>query len=148
MVVRTVIDIKSYTELMTINGFEERFDYLKLEGSVGLDTFGFERFLNQVFYRSKEWRSIRNHVIVRDSDGDDVLDMAWPDRPIVGQIYVHHINPITAEQIQAGSKVLTDPENLICVSKRTHLAIHYGYLEDLPSVLDERKPNDTAPWLL
>lgn len=136
--------IKTYSELVSIPDFIERFRYLKEDGRVGDITFGFERYLNQAFYRSKEWLRIRNQVIVRDNG----CDMAHPDYPIRGRLYVHHINPIDVESIERGDGALTDLENLVLVSKPTHDAIHYsdeGLLE-FASVVVERTPGDTKLW--
>lgn len=133
---------RSYSELSKLRTFEERFDYLALHGMVGDVTFGFDRHLNQDFYRSKEWKSARRAVIIRDNG----CDLGIPDREIVYRIYIHHINPITLEDVLKARPILFDPENLICVSHRTHEAIHYGDKSLL--LLDEvtRKPNDTCPW--
>lgn len=132
---------KSYSELITIPSFKERYEYLKLDGKLGDETFGSKRHLNQVFYKSHDWLEARRRAIVRDMG----LDMAFPDRLIRGSILVHHINPITEEDILSYSYNLFDLENLICVSKLTHNAIHYGSLENDDYV--PRKPNDTCPWL-
>lgn len=134
---------KSYNEMLSYNSFEERFKYLKLNGQVGFDTFGFDRYMNQGFYKSKEWKQIRSYVITRDNG----CDLGIEDRPIVGNIYIHHINPLTQEDIINGSSNLLDPNNLICVSFKTHNALHYG---DETSINDNniivRSPNDTCPW--
>lgn len=138
---------KSYSELLAIDSFEERYEYLKLSGSVAEDTFGAERYLNQEFYHSEEWRSFRNRMIVRDSDGDSCLDLAHKDHPIFGYIILHHINPVTIEDILENSFSLFDPENVVCVSLATHNAIHYGTVESLPTFsLVERHPGDTKLW--
>lgn len=135
--------IRTYTELIQLATFEERFEYLKLGAKVGADVFGFERMFNQAFYRSTEWRQVRDAVIVRDCG----CDLGVKDRPIYGRIIVHHINPITTKDLQEASRLILDPEFLISVSEDTHNAIHFGdggYLERFNEI--ERKPNDTAPW--
>lgn len=142
--------IKSYSELSRLSSLRERFDYLKMGGRVGEDTFGFSRWLNQVFYKSGEWRHIRREIIVRD----DGCELGLRDFPIHGLIYVHHINPINEADIERRSPRLLDPENLICVSGKMHEALHYANVTDewfknqfLGSYeLVERKPNDTIPW--
>lgn len=136
--------IRRYSELIQIDSFEDRFRYLKLQGFVGDLTFGGNRYLNQKFYHSKEWRKVRDEVIVRDSGND----LAHPDFPIMGKIQVHHMNPITVDDIRNGSELLFNPEFLICVSEQTHNAITYGSDKTLPKLYVERKPNDTCPWLL
>lgn len=134
---------KTYSELILLPTFEERYEYLKLDGHVGEDTFGFDRYLNQAFYRSTEWKRIRREIIVRDNG----CDLAHPDREIVGPIYIHHINPISMKDLTDQTDYLRDPENLVCVSCNTHQAIHYGSTELLtPTELVERRPNDTCPW--
>lgn len=139
----TTID-KSYSALITLPTFEERFRYLKLGGAVGEETFGFDRYLNQVFYSTLEWKNFRRDMIVRDMG----CDLGIPDREIPGLIILHHINPISMADIrQRNTQVLLNPENVICVSHNTHNAIHYGDESILtPSTLIERKPNDTCPW--
>lgn len=135
--------IRTYSELIKIPTFEERYEYLKLEGRVGEDTFGFDRYLNQIFYKSKEWESIRNYVITRDNG----CDLASPDREIRGEkILVHHMNPITKEDIVNRSDMLLNPEYLICTIKNTHDAIHYGDRGLLYTDPIERSKNDTCPW--
>ena len=133
---------KSYSELMRLETFEERFDYLKLSARIGEDTFGCERYLNQLFYRSPEWQRFRRQVIIRD-DGND---LGIEGRDIGKRIEVHHINPITVKDIEEQNECLFDMENVICTSPRTHKAIHYGDKSLLPSDPIERKPNDTCPW--
>ena len=135
--------IKTYSELITIPDFLGRYNYLKLGGKVGKETFGFDRYLNQIFYRSKEWKQIRDYVIIRDSGCDlGILDME-----IMGRIYIHHINPITADDIVNRRDVCLNPDFLICVSNNTHEAIHYGD-ETLLQITEPivRMPNDTIPW--
>lgn len=135
-------NIRTYSELMKLPTFEERFQYLKLNGAVGQDTFGFERYLNQTFYRSKEWKRIRDYVIIRDNG----CDLAMDDREIYDRIYIHHMNPIIANDILNESEFLLDPEYLICTTQRTHNAIHYGDESLLYQGPIERTPNDTCPW--
>lgn len=134
--------IRTYSELITLPTFEERYRYLRLGGRVGEETFGFDRYLNQIFYTSKEWRDVRDFVIVRDGG----CDLGMPDREIFGKILVHHMNPIRQEDILRRSKWLLDPEYLISTIKNTHDAIHYGdeSLLILPPI--ERTKNDTCPW--
>jgi hypothetical protein len=134
--------IRSYSELIKIPTFEERFRYLKLDSKVGEDTFGFERYLNQSFYHSYEWKQIRREVIVRDMG----LDLASAGREIDGLIIVHHMNPITVQDIVKATKLLLNPEYLISTCKRTHDAIHYGDIKIYCEEPVERKPNDTCPW--
>lgn len=137
------MEIRTYSELKDIPTFKERYKYLKLSGKVGLDTFGFDRYLNQTFYKSPEYRKIRQEVILRDNGCDLGLD----GYEIFGKILVHHMNPITKRDILERSDYALNPEYLICVSHNTHNAIHYGdesLLQlDIPIV---RKPNDQAPW--
>lgn len=134
---------KSYSELIKLPTFEERYEYLKLDGFVGDDTFGSRRWLNQVFYRSYEWRKLRQEIILRDEG----CDLGIADRTIFGKILIHHINPISIEDINSRKRILIDPENLICVSHNTHEAIHYGSFDLLmPTAPIERKPGDTCPW--
>lgn len=135
--------IKTYTELSKIKDFEERYEYLRLGSKVGESTFGFERCVNQTFYRSPEWKRVRNEVIRRDNG----CDLGIEGRDIFGPIEIHHINPITIEDVEKGSDLLLDPDNLICTSSRTHKAIHFGDKTLLPrNTITVRKPNDTCPW--
>lgn len=134
--------MRTYSELIEIPTFEERFEYLKLNGSVGEETFGFDRWLNQHFYRSAEWKSIRDYVIIRDEGRDLGID----GREIFGKIYVHHMNPISQSDLLHSSDFLTNPEYLICVSHDTHNAIHYGDISLLITDPVVRTPNDTCPW--
>ena len=134
--------IRTYSELITLPTFEERYRYLRLGGKVGEDTFGFDRYLNQIFYKSNEWLDVRDYVIVRDGG----CDLGMPDREIFGKILVHHMNPIRQEDILRRSKWLLDPEYLICTLKNTHDAIHYGDESLLILAPTERKKNDTCPW--
>lgn len=135
--------IKTYSELVKLNSFEERYKYLKLEGKVGEDTFGFDRYLNQIFYKTDEWKSIRDYVISRDNG----CDLGISDREIkFGKILVHHMNPITKEDILNRSDMLLNPEYLITTTKNTHDAIHYGSDDLLYQDPVERYENDTCPW--
>jgi hypothetical protein len=135
--------IRTYSELIQIPTFIERYRYLRIGGRVGEDTFGFDRYLNQLFYNSDEWKAIRDHVIIRDNG----CDLGMPDREIVGQkILIHHMNPITVEDIVKRSKYLLDPEYLITTVKNTHDAIHYGSENILIQMPPERTRNDTCPW--
>ena len=136
--------IRTYNEMILLPTFEERFKYLKLGGEVGKDTFGFDRYFNQAFYKSREWRHARQEAIIRDNG----CDLAIPDREILDHIIVHHLNPITMEQIDNGGEELFDLRFLVCVSHNTHNAIHYGDENLLiKTTLTERKPGDTCPWL-
>ena len=135
--------MKTYSELISLRTFEDRFNYLKLNGQVGRETFGFDRIYNQKFYRSREWKDIRNYVITRDLG----CDLGIKDREIQGRIMVHHMNPISLEDIQHSSDYLLNPEFLITVSPKTHAAIHYSDESILlPSMVIERKPGDTKLW--
>ena len=134
--------IRTYSELITLPTFEERFNYLKLKGQVGKDTFGFDRWLNQIFYRDPEWKSIRDYVIVRDNG----CDLGVDGYEINGRILVHHMNPISKEDILERSKYLLDPEFLISTIHNTHNAIHYGDEDLLIKTPIERTKNDTCPW--
>lgn len=134
--------IKTYSELIKLRTFVERFNYLKLDGSVGKDTFGFDRYLNQIFYRSQKWRSIRDKVIIRDNGRDLGVD----GYEINSGILIHHMNPITIEDIKRESDFLLDPEFLITTTHRTHNAIHYSDSSALPVMSTERMKNDTCPW--
>lgn len=134
--------IKTYSELIQLKTFEDRYRYLQLKGSVGYATFGSERHLNQTLYTSPEWKRFRREIIIRD----DGCDLACEDRTIGGRILIHHINPITPKDIINRSSVIFDPENVVCVSHMTHEAIHYGDESLLILQLIERTPNDTCPW--
>ena len=138
----TTTNIRTYSELIQLPTFEERFDYLRLDGVVGKDTFGFDRYLNQQFYRSSEWKRIRNQVIMRDNGCDLGID----EYEIHGRILIHHMNPISIEDLQYMSDLLMNPEYLICVSHRTHNAIHYGDESLIVTAPIERTQNDTCPW--
>lgn len=134
--------IRTYSELIQLKTFEERFEYLKLNGIVGRETFGFDRYLNQMFYTSIEWKKFRRDIILRDNG----CDLAIPGLDIVGKILIHHLNPITKEDILNRTEYLMNPEFVICSSKLTHDAIHYGDSDLLPKGPIERKRNDTCPW--
>lgn len=136
------MSIRTYSELKKLKTFEERFEYLRLNGRVGEDTFGFDRYLNQIFYQSKEWQTIRDAVITRDNG----CDLGMDDREIYDKILVHHMNPITQEDILNRSDILLDPEYLISTTKNTHDAIHYGDGSLLYTAPIERSKNDTCPW--
>lgn len=138
----TSTNIRTYSELITIPTFKGRYEYLRLKGIIGEETFGFDRYLNQSFYRSREWMDIRDYVIVRDNG----CDLGMPGHEIHGRILIHHMNPITKEDILRRSEFLLDPEYLISTIKLTHDAIHYG---DENLLIDEpivRTKNDTCPW--
>ena len=134
--------IRTYSELITIPTFEERFEYLKLNGSVGLETFGHDRYLNQILYNSLEWRRFRPEIIVRDNG----CDLACEGYEIFGKILIHHINPITAQDILNRNPKVFDPENVITTVHNTHNAIHYGDENLLITAPIERSRNDTCPW--
>lgn len=135
--------IKTYSELITLPTFEERYEYLRLNGEVGKETFGFDRWLNQVFYNSTEWKAFRRDMIVRDLG----CDLAIADRAISGVITIHHINPISLDDIlHKRIEALMNPENSICTSLSTHNAIHYGDDSLLIKAPIERCKNDTCPW--
>lgn len=134
--------IRTYSELITLPTFNERFQYLKLNGQVGESTFGFDRYLNQLFYKSDEWLRLRDQIIIRDNG----CDLGIEGREIHGRILIHHMNPIRKEDILNRSRYLLDPEFLICTVKRTHDAIHYGDENLLLTIPKERRKNDTCPW--
>ena len=134
--------IRTYSELITIPTFKERFEYLKLNGSVGLETFGHDRYLNQILYNSPEWRRFRPEIIVRDNG----CDLACEGYEIFGKILIHHINPITAQDILNRNPKVFDPENVITTVHNTHNAIHYGDENLLITAPIERSRNDTCPW--
>lgn len=138
-----MMDIKCYSELIKLQTFEERFKYLELKGNVGDFTFNGHRSLNQMIYTHPRWKRVRKKVILRDNG----CDMGLEEFPISGNIYIHHINPITIEDIRRLSFCIFDPENLISVSFQTHNAIHYSDMEQaMPNKIIVRKPNDTIPW--
>lgn len=136
------MSIKTYSELITLPTFEERYQYLRLNGRVGEETFGFDRWLNQRFYKDSEWLRVRDEVIIRDNG----CDLAMPGHEIYSRIIIHHMNPIRKEDILQRSRYLLDPEFLICTIKNTHDAIHYGDEDLLIKGPVERKLNDTCPW--
>ena len=135
-------NIRTYSELITFPTFKERFNYLKLDGLVGESTFGFDRYLNQMFYRSQRWKEIRDFVIIRDNG----CDLGIEGYEIHSRIVIHHMNPITIEDIRKESEFLLDPEFLICTIHNTHNAIHYGDENLLIKAPIERSKNDTCPW--
>lgn len=134
--------IRTYSELIKLPTFIERYEYLRLGGVVGEETFGFDRYLNQLFYRSDEWRKIRDEVIIRDNG----CDLGVEGHDIYGRIIIHHMNPITKADILQRSDFLLNPEYLICTIKNTHDAIHYGDEGLLITAPIERTKNDTCPW--
>ena len=134
--------MKTYSELILLPTFKERFEYLKLSGVVGRDTFGFDRYLNQQFYRTSEWKKVRDAVIIRDNG----CDLGVEGYGIHDRIIIHHMNPITANDVIKHSDWIVDPNQLICTSFRTHNAIHYGDISLIDKQPTIRKPNDTCPW--
>ena len=136
------MNIKTYSELITLPTFEERFRYLKLDGMVGQDTFGFDRIFNQMFYHSREWKRVRDIVIARDLG----CDLGIEDREIFGRPIIHHLNPISIDDIKLATEYLLNPEYLITTTHATHNAIHYGDESLLVTAPIERTKNDTCPW--
>ena len=136
------MSIRTYSELTTLPTFRERYEYLKLNGRVGEETFGFDRYLNQAFYKSEEWRAVRDYVIVRDNG----CDLGMEGHEIFGKILIHHMNPISKRDILDRSDLLLNPEYLICTIKNTHDAIHFGDENLLIVAPIERRKNDTCPW--
>ena len=136
------MSIKTYSEMIALSTFEERYRYLRLTGVVGEETFGFDRYLNQIFYRSQKWKRIRDFVIVRDNG----CDLGMEGFEIYGKIIIHHMNPITIEDIERESEFLLNPEFLICTTLNTHNAIHYGDESLLTTAPIVRSKNDTCPW--
>jgi len=136
------MSIRTYSELTTFPTFEERFKYLQLNGQVGKDTFGFDRYINQNFYRSLEWKRVRDKVILRDNG----CDLGVEGYEIHGRILIHHMNPITIKDIESMSEYLLNPEYLISTVHNTHNAIHYGDESLLITVPIERRKNDTCLW--
>lgn len=136
--------IRTYTELLRIPTFEERFEYLKLTGRVGEETFGVDRYLNQLFYHGGLWQEVRDEIVVRDLG----RDLAMPDEiyEIIGPIFIHHMNPVSLEELMDCSDDLLTPEFLVCCSKKTHNAIHYSRTAPIPQNPVERRPGDTCPW--
>lgn len=139
---KTMKIIKTYSEMISLPTFIERFEYLKIGGKVGDATFGYDRYLNQILYRTPEWKRFRRDIIVRDMG----CDLACEDREIVGKIMVHHINPLTIEDVYNLDPKIFDPENVVCVSLDTHNAIHYGDQSLLMKDPVVRTKNDTCPW--
>ena len=140
---RKNMSIKTYSELITLPTFEERYRYLRLDGKVGADTFGFDRYINQVFYqRDPRWKSIRDKVIIRDNG----CDLGIEGREIYGRVFVHHMNPIRIEDFESNSEFLLNPEYLITTMHSTHNAIHYGDESLLMLAPIVRTKNDTCPW--
>ena len=138
----TTMSIRTYSELITFSTFEERFKYLQLNGQVGESTFGFDRYMNQVFYRSQKWKSIRDFVIIRDCG----CDLGVEGYDIHGKIIIHHMNPLSMRDIETESDFLLNPNFLICTTHNTHNAIHYGDENLLVTAPVERTKNDTCPW--
>lgn len=132
----------TYSELSRLQTFEERFEYAKLGGVIGESTFGFDRYLNQALYRSPEWRRLRNQIIIRDNG----CDLGVDGMSIGKYIIVHHLNPLTIEDLDERNEDIFNPEYLVCVSRNTHNAIHFGDESLLPKGPIERRPNDTCPW--
>lgn len=139
---RTLPQLRTYSDLITLPTFEERYRYLKLDGRIGDDTFGFDRYLNQKFYRSAEWKRIRDQVIIRDNG----CDLGIEDRVIYGRVLIHHMNPINVSDIRYLTDRLLNPEYLICVTHKTHNAIHYGDEDLLVTTPIIRTKYDTCPW--
>lgn len=134
--------IRTYSELSRLSSFEDRFEYLKLSGQVGVATFGFDRYINQSFYTSRQWRQVRDKIIARDLG----LDLGADGHEIYDKVIIHHMNPMAPEDIIHGDEDILDPEYLISTSHRTHNAIHYGDSSLLPKPLVERRPGDTRLW--
>ena len=138
-----MIHTKTYTELSKLTTYESRFKYLLLKGKVGIETFGYDRYLNQILYTSPDWKKLRREIILRDNG----MDMGLDGYPIYGRAIIHHINQITVDDVLTYSPDVFNPEYLICVTHKTHNALHYG-VEDYTRSMEvvERKPNDTIPW--
>ena len=135
--------LRNYRELIKLPTFQERYNYLRLGGVVGKDTFGFDRYLNQALYSSGEWERFRNKIIIRDNG----CDLAVPGRDILGdRIIIHHIVPLLVKDLKERSAAIFDEDNVVCVSFNTHEAIHFGDESLLPEEFKERRPNDTCPW--
>ena len=134
--------IRSYSELISIPTFKERYEYLRLFGKVGKETFGYDRYLNQVLYTSDEWRRFRRDIVIRDNG----CDLGCEGYELQSRIIVHHINPITVKDVLNRSHMVFDPDNVISVSHNTHQAIHYGDESLLPLLPVERSRYDTCPW--
>lgn len=142
MGMKKTMKIRTYSELIKFPTFQERFEYLRLAGIVGKETFGFDRYMNQIFYKSKEWASVRREVIIRDNG----CDLGVDGYEIHGGILIHHMNPIDLKDIVGGTEALLNPEYLITTVLDTHNAIHYGNAGLLPAMPIERRANDTCPW--
>lgn len=140
--VRVIRMIKTYSELMKLYSFEERYSYLRIGGAVGKETFGYDRYINQILYTSDEWRNLRREIIIRDNG----CDLGADGFEIYGKILIHHINPITVEDVLRRATKVFDPENLISTTLNTHNAIHYGDESLLLLLPIERTKNDTCPW--
>ena len=137
-----MMNLKRYSELRHLSTFEERYEYLRLRGKVGQDTFGFDRIFNQMFYRSKEWKAIRDEIIIRDNG----CDLGLEGYEIYGRLIIHHMNPISLDDIKDATEFLMNPEYLILTTHSTHNAIHYGNENLLMKAPIERTKNDTCPW--
>ena len=142
VMVKKMKNIRTYSELITLPTYEERFQYLRLNGEVGKDTFGFDRYLNQILYHSQDWKSVRDQIIIRDNG----CDMGVEGYEIHGRIIIHHMNPISIVDIQEATEFLLNPEYLISVAHITHNAIHYSDESLLITAPVERTRNDTCPW--
>ncbi len=134
--------IKSYKDLIKLNSFEDRYEYLRIGGRVGKETFGFNRYLNQTFYKSAEWKACRQRIIFRDN----ACDLAFPGHDIFDKVIVHHLNAITYDDIEQGRDCIFDPDNLVCTSHMTSQAIHYGDASLLTVLPKERRKGDTTLW--
>jgi len=134
--------LKSYCEMLQFPTLAERFEYLKLNGHIGDNTFGFNRYINQAFYKSRKWRSVRSEVIIRDG----ACNLAQSDYPIFGRVHIHHINPVSIEMFEDDDPLLFDLDNLVCVDELMHRAIHYGDVSLLPNDYIPRSPGDTTLW--
>lgn len=134
--------IRTYSEMIALPTYEERFDYLKLDGKVGKETFGYDRYLNQVLYNTEQWKKFRREIIIRDN----ACDLACEGYEINYRILVHHINPITVEDIVNRNPMIFDPENVVTTTHQTHNAIHYSDKSLLITKPIERTRNDTCPW--
>lgn len=139
---KQMMRLKTYSELLELETFEDRYTYLRLDGNVGVETFGFDRYMNQQFYKSREWKQLRSYIIVRDNG----CDLGVLGHEIHGRILIHHMNPITQKDIMHGTEQLMNPEYLISVSLDTHNAIHYSDESLLNTLPKAREKNDTCPW--
>lgn len=138
----TMETTRRYSDLKRFDNFEDRYEYLKLTGEVGATTFGFDRYLNQMLYHSPQWKKARRDVIIRDNG----CDLGVEGRDLHSKIIIHHMNPITVEDVENMDPKIFDPEFLICVSQKTHNAIHYGDKSQLAKEYEPRRPGDTCPW--